>query len=132
MEKKVSLQEQMDAVLMQKIEEFEMVDLESENAKSAAEALAKAAEAAAKIGDSQSKKSEGLFKILTIGGGIIGAAVTGIITALSNQKMNDKQLRYLDYSHEKAYQFERTGETEFVVTSPAAKDALREKPKVVK
>lgn len=125
--------ELMEEVLRQKILEFDTVDLESEGAKDAAEALAKAAEAAAKIEDAKEKKNSGLWKFLTILGTILGGAVTAGITAVSTQRATDKQLDYLDKTHRRAYEFEEFGKTEHVVVSPSAKDALKERPgRVVK
>ena len=126
-EKKVS--EQMEDVLKEKIEEFSNVGVEADNAKEAAEALNKAADAYVKLHDDERKKWDNFHKILGIivgGLGVVGAAV---VKAFSDQKIADKQLEYLNYEHGRAYQFEEEGKTEHMVTSPAAKDALRERPK---
>lgn len=128
-EKKAS--KQMEAVLRQKIEEFDSMDLEGDpsKAKDAAEALAKAADVQTKLEQEDRNKKEWIFKGLTILGGIVGTALAALIKALSDQKINDKQLAYLDESHMRAYEFEENGKTEHMIVSPAAKDALRERPK---
>lgn len=128
-ENKVS--KQMEEVLRQKIEEFDSMDLEGDpsKAKDAAEALAKVADVQTKLAQEDRNKKEWIFKVLTIIGGALGVIGAAFVKALSDQKINDKQLEYLDESHMRAYEFEENGKTEHMVVSPAAKDALRERPK---
>lgn len=120
---------QMEAVLREKIDEFSTVDIESENAPAAAEALAKATDSYTKLEQQKQSKKDFLVKILTPVGAFLGVIGAAVVKAIVDKQIADEQIDYLLYEHGRAYEFEEEGKTEHIVTSPAAKDALRERPR---
>lgn len=130
MDEKKTVNEEMEEVLRSKIEEFSEVNLESENAKDSAEALAKATDAFCKLEQEKASKKERLLKVLGVLGTVAGAIGAAVVKALCDKKIADEQLAYLDTSHQRAYEFEETGRTEHLVTSPSARDALKERPRL--
>ena len=120
---------QMEAVLREKIDEFSTVDIESENAPAAAEALAKATDSYTKLEQQKQSKKDFWVKILTPVGAFLGVIGAAVVKAIVDKQIADEQIDYLLYEHGRAYKFEEEGKTEHIVTSPAAKDALRERPR---
>lgn len=129
MDENRSLEQQAEEMLRQKLDEFDSLDIESEGAKNAAETLAKVADVHCKLQQEKRSKKEWILKGLGILAGAAGVVGAAFVKALFDVKINERQLEYLDYEHTRAYDFEENGNTEHIVTSPAAKDALRERPK---
>lgn len=129
MDKNRTVAAQMEEVLREKIDEFSTVDIESDNATAAAEALAKATDSFTKLEQQKQSKKDFWVKILTPVGAFLGVVGAAVIKAITDQQIAEQQLDYLSYEHGRAYEFEELGKTEHIVTSPAAKDALRERPK---
>ena len=125
-----NVNEQMEETLKAKIDEFANVDITDDGAKDSAEALAKATDAFVKLEQEKRSKREWVFKILGVLGTVAGAVGAAFVKALSDQKIAEKQLDYLNTTHERAYEFEETGKTEHLVTSPSARDALKERPRL--
>ena len=129
MDNEKTINQEMEEALRAKVEEFSNMDLADSNAKDAAEAVNKATDALCKLEQQKQSKKDWILKALTIAGGVASAAVAAIITAISQQKIADKQIEYCHNEHERAYDFELNGETKFLVTSPSARDGLKERPK---
>lgn len=125
----LKIAEQAEEVLRGKLDELQFMDVENEGFKDAAEGVNKVADAYSKLKAEERNKKEGLFKFLGIAAGILTGIGAAVVKALCDSKINEKNLSYLDTSHERAYQFEKDGETNHIVVSPAAKEALRENPK---
>lgn len=132
MDENKTVQEQFEEVLREKINELSCVDIESENAKNSAEALSKLVDTHVRLEEANKSKKEKIFKtisavaapILAFVGVVVGAA----IKAVSDQKMMSAQLDYLHDEHERAYNWEENGTVEHLVTSPAAREVLKERP----
>lgn len=132
MDDKIRVSEQAEEVLRGKLEELDYMDVTSEDFGNAAEGVNKVANAYATLKQEERNKKEGLWKFLGIAAGVLTGIGASVIKALCDEKINQNNLNYLDASHRDAYEFERTGETNHIVVSPAAKDALRENPKSLK
>lgn len=132
MDEKVKVSKQAEEVLRQKLEELEVLDASSEEAKNAADVVAKQTDAVVKLKQEERNKKDWIWKGLTILGGVATAAVAAVIKCICDTKIADKQLDYLSYEHDRAYQHEMGAEIEQLVRSPAAKEALKERPKGLK
>jgi len=132
MDEEMRVSEQAEEVLRGKLEELDYMDASSEDFSAAAEGVNKVANAYATLKQEERNKKEGLWKFLGIAAGVLTGIGAAVIKALCDQKINQNNLDYLDASHQTAYEFEKTGETNHIVVSPAAKDALRENPKSLK
>lgn len=130
MDENIRIEEQMEQVLRQKIDEFDSIDLTGEGAKDSAEALAKVTDAYVRLESEKRSKKENFFKILGIAGGFLATIGAAFLKCLSDQKIAEQQLDYFRDEHDKAYEFETTGKTEHLVTSPTARDILRDRPKL--
>ena len=133
MDEEITVSRQLEEVFGDKLEEFSGVEIDSDHAKDSAEALGKVADAYVKVKQQEdsekSNKKDIWIKILTPVGALVGVVLGAFINAWSNQKIAREQLDYLEREHDKAYDFERTGTTEHIVTSPTSRDILRERPK---
>lgn len=132
MDEEIRVSEQAEEVLRGKLEELGYMDIENEEFEKAAEGVNKVANAYATLKQEERNKREGLWKFLGIIAGVATGIGAAVIKALCDQKINKSNLDYLDASHQTAYEFEKTGETNHIVVSPAAKDALRENPRSLK
>lgn len=132
MDEEIRVSEQAEEVLRGKLEELGYMDIENEEFEKAAEGVNKVANAYATLRQEERNKKEGFFKFLGIAAGVLSGIGAAVIKALCDQKINQNNLDYLENSHSMAYEFEKTGETNHIVVSPASKDALRENPKSLK
>lgn len=130
MDEKVNVSKQAEEVLRQKLEELEVLDASSEEAKNAAEVVAKQADTLVKLRQDDRSKKDWIWKGLAFLGGIATAAVAAVIKGVCDMKIAEKQIDYLEFEHGRAYDWEANGDVEHIVTSPAAKDSLRERPKL--
>ena len=130
MDEERTVNEEMEEVLRAKINEFSDVDLNSSTAKDSAEALAKATDAFVKLEQEKRGKKEWVFKILGVLGTVAGAIGAAAVKAICDKKIAEEQIAYLDTTHQRAYAFESEGRTEHLVTSPSARDALKERPRL--
>lgn len=128
----VRISEQAEELLRGKLDELSYLDIENEQFKDAAEGINKVADAYSKLKAEERNKKDGLWKFLGIAAGVLTGIGAAVIKGLVDSRINDNNLSYLDRQHNIAYEFERTGETNHIVVSPSAKDALRESPKSLK
>ena len=129
MNENMKTSELMEETLRQKIEEFAAVDIVDSQAKDAAEDLSKATDSFTKLEQQKTSKKDLIIKILTPVGTFLGVIGAAIIKAVCDKNIAERQIDYCSYEHGRAYEWEESGKTEHIVTSPAAKDALRERPK---
>lgn len=125
----MNLDQQAKEMLSQKIDEFDSCNLEGDEIKDRAEAMSKAADVYVKLEQEKRAKKEWIFKLGTILAGVAGVVGAAFVKALFDEKINERNLQYLTDEHERARRYEQDGEVNYIITSPAAKDSLREGPK---
>ncbi len=128
-------EEMLEEMLRSKIDELDGLDVDSEHALAAANTVDKIVDANVKMQQAKQSKKEWIFnKILVpLGTGLLAAAGmvgAAVIKGVFDHRIAQDQLQFYGEEHERAYDYESTGEVKHLVTSPTTRDILREKPKM--